>query len=59
VSFQNHARDLRNRAPLLLPHLLERIRDVESADLFAVLEFQELIAAVTSHVNKYVRPVVR
>ena len=46
-------------APLLLPHLLKRVRQVERADFFAVLEFQELIASVTRHIDKNVRPIVR
>ena len=51
--------DKDNCAPFLLPHLLKRVRQVERADFFAVLEFQELIAAVTRHINKNVRPIVR
>jgi hypothetical protein len=39
--------------------LLKRVCQVERADFFAVLEFQELIAAVTRHIDKNVRPIVR
>jgi hypothetical protein len=49
---------LRDRAPLLLPHLFKRIRNVKRADFFAVLEFQKFVAAVACHVDKYVRPIV-
>ena len=49
----------RNRAPLLLPHLFERIRNVKRADFFTILEFQEFIAAMARHVDKDVRPIVR
>ena len=45
--------------PFLLPHLLKRVRQVERADFFVVLEFQELVAAVARHVNENVRPIVR
>jgi hypothetical protein len=38
--------------------LLERVREVERADFFAVLKFQKLIAAMTCHVDKYVRAIV-
>lgn len=41
-------------APLLLPHLFERIGNVERADLLTVLEFQELIPAVACHVDEYI-----
>ena len=46
-------------APLLLPHLLKRVRQIKRADFFVVLEFQELIAAVARHIDKNVRPIVR
>ena len=45
--------------PLLLPHLLKRVRQIERADFFVVLEFQKLIAAVARHIDKNVRPIVR
>ena len=38
--------------PLLLPHLLESVRDIERADLFAVLELEELVPAVSGHVDE-------
>jgi hypothetical protein len=38
--------------------LLKRVRQIERADFFAVLEFQKLIAAVTRHIDKYVRTVI-
>lgn len=44
--------------PLLLPHLLESVSNVECTDLFVVLELEELVASVSSHVNEDVRPIV-
>jgi hypothetical protein len=41
-----------------LPHLLERIGNVKRANFLTILEFQELVAAMTRHVDKYVRPVI-
>ena len=51
--------DKDNCAPLFLPHLLKRVGQVERANFFAVLEFQELVAAMTRHIHKNVGPVVR
>ena len=39
--------------------MFERISNIESADLFTVLKFQELIPAVARHVDEYIRAVVR
>ena len=36
----------------LLPHLFKGIREVECADLFGILELEELIASVASHVDE-------
>jgi hypothetical protein len=44
--------------PLLLPHLLESVSDVKGTNFFIVLEFQELVAAMPSHIDEDVRPVV-
>lgn len=38
--------------PLLLPHLLECIRDIERADFFVILKLQELIPAMSSYVDE-------
>lgn len=39
----------RAQAPLLLPHLLDSIGQIECADLLVVLELEELVPAVPSH----------
>ena len=39
--------------------MFERIRNVKRADFFAILEFQEFIAAMARHVDKDVRPIIR
>jgi len=44
--------------PLLLPHLLESVGNVECADLFVILELEELVASVPSHVNEDVGSIV-
>jgi hypothetical protein len=36
--------------PFLFPHLSEGVCEIESADFFCVLEFEELIAAMTGHI---------
>lgn len=38
--------------PSLLPHLLERVRQIPTPNLLAVLEFQELVPAVAGHVDE-------
>lgn len=45
--------------PLLLPHLFKGVGDVERADLFVVLEFEEFISTVSGHVHENIRAVVR
>lgn len=45
--------------PSLLPHLLERVRQVPTPNLLAVLELQELVAAVARHVHEHVAARVR
>ena len=42
--------------PLLLPHLLKRIRKVPAAYLLAVLELQKLFSPVPGHVYEHVAP---
>ena len=44
--------------PLFVRHLAERIRQVPAADLLAVLELEELAAAVARHVDEYVTALV-
>lgn len=44
--------------PLLLPHLLESIRQVKRANLLGVLELEELVPAMACHVHQYVAAVV-
>ena len=44
--------------PLLLPHLLESVGNIECADFFVVLELEEFVASVSGHVNEDVGPVV-
>jgi hypothetical protein len=48
MATQNQGRGI----PFFLVHLFKGVRDVERADLLVVLEFKELISAVTSHVHK-------
>ena len=38
----------------LLPHLLERVREIPAADLLGVLELQKLVPAVARHVDEHV-----
>ena len=38
----------------LLPHLLERVREIPPADLLGVLELEELVPAVARHVDQHV-----
>lgn len=45
--------------PPLLPHLLERVREIPAPDLLAVLELEELVPAVAGHVHEDVAPRVR
>lgn len=45
--------------PLLLPHLLERIGKIESADFFRVLKLQKLVSTMPRHVYEDVTPIVR
>lgn len=42
----------RDNLPLFLPHLFKGISDVECADLFIVLELEELVPTVSSHVHE-------
>lgn len=44
--------------PPLLPHLLEGVRQVPAPDLLAVLELEELVAAVPGHVDQQVAAAV-
>lgn len=44
--------------PFLLIHLLKSVGDVERTDFFVVLKFEEFVAAVASHVNEDIRPIV-
>jgi hypothetical protein len=46
-------------APLLSPHLLERISNIERADLLVILKFEGLVATMPGHVHENVRSVVR
>jgi hypothetical protein len=41
--------------PLLLPHLLKRVRNVKRADFLIVLELEELVPAVARHVHEDIR----
>lgn len=45
--------------PLLLPHLLECVCNIECAYFLVVLEFEELVSTVSSHVDEDVGTVVR
>jgi hypothetical protein len=45
-------------APFLLPHLAERVCQIESTDLFRVLELEELVAAMPCHVDQDVAPLI-
>jgi hypothetical protein len=42
-----------------LPHLLERIGNIERANLFVILEFEEFVPTVPGHVYENVGSVVR
>lgn len=42
-------------APALGPHAPQRIGDIERRDLLVVLELEELVAAMTGHVDENVR----
>lgn len=53
----NHEQDL--VVALLLEHLFEAVSNVLGGDLFVVLELQELVAAVASHVDQNVAAAVR
>lgn len=44
--------------PPLLPHLLKRVREVIRTNLLGVLELEELVAAMTRHVNENVGAIV-
>jgi hypothetical protein len=44
--------------PILLPHLLHSICNVKCTDFFVILELEELVAAVPSHVHEHVRSLV-
>ena len=50
---------MRNYLPLLLPHLFKGVGDVERADLFVVLELEEFVSTVSSHVYEDIGAVVR
>jgi hypothetical protein len=54
LSWENNERG----RPLLLPHLFESVGNVECADLFVVLELEELVTSVSGHVNEYVGPII-
>lgn len=45
--------------PFLLIHLLKRIRDIKRTDLLIILKLEKLVPAVSGHVHKDIRPVVR
>ena len=45
--------------PLLLPHLLKGIRQIMRTDLLGILELQELISSMSSHVDQDIAPVIR
>ena len=55
---QTHLRTQDGNIPLLLPHLFERVRDVKRANLFIVLELEEFVSSVSSHIHEDVRAVV-
>ena len=42
--------------PLLLPHLLKRIRQIPRPDLLAVLELEKLLPAMARHVHQHITP---
>ena len=44
--------------PFLLPHLFERIRNVESTNFFVVLEFQKLVSTMSRHVHEDVGSII-
>lgn len=44
--------------PLLLPHLLKSVGNIECTDLFVVLELEELITPVPGHVYEDVGSVI-
>jgi len=58
ISAVRHMRKQIEDRPLLLPHLLESVSNVERADLFVVLELEELVASVSGHVNEDVGPII-
>lgn len=45
-------------SPLLLPHLLDGVSQVESADFLIILELEKLIATMSRHINKDVGTIV-
>ena len=57
-SVSHHVGRQNEGRPLLLPHLLESVGNVECADLFVILELEELVTSVSSHVNEDVGPIV-
>jgi hypothetical protein len=38
--------------PSLLPHLLDRVRNIKRRDLLVILELEELVAPVARHVDE-------
>lgn len=40
--------------PLLLPHLLKRIRQIPTPDLLAILKLQKLIAPMPRHIHQHI-----
>ena len=44
--------------PFLLPHLLECVSEIECTDFLVVLEFEELVPTMTSHIYKNVAPLI-
>ena len=44
--------------PLLLPHLPKGISNIEGTDFLVILEFEELVASMPSHVDENVGTIV-
>lgn len=42
--------------PLLLPHLLKRIRQIPTPNLLTILKLQKLIAPMSRHIHQHVTP---
>lgn len=52
------ANPYRNNEPLLLPHLLKCISNVECANFLIILELKKLVAPMPGHVHEDVRPII-